>query len=454
MAKYNIPLKTNRVPKTHEGAPAKVLTPEQILRRSTMSCLLWESQFYENGENIADRILATIPQVNGKVVANLAVEARERMNLRHVPLLLVTGMARHIDHRKYVAKTLERIIQRSDELSEFLSLYWKDERVPLAAQVKKGLAKAFTKFDEYQLAKYNRDNQIKLRDVLFLSHAKPLNGEQALLWKKLIDDELAIPKTWETELSAGKDKKAVWETLIMENGLGALALLRNLRNMESVKVDKNIILRGLDRMNTKRVLPFRFIAAAKYAPLFKEKLEELMFKSIKNLGMLDGKTIILVDVSGSMDMELSKRSDMTRIDAANGVALIAREICEKVSVYTFSNKTVKVSNSVRGFSLAEAIHRSQPHGGTYLGGAIKHIISSEKFDRLIVITDEQSHDSIPVDLPEALYYLINVASYRNGVGYGDWVHIDGFSEAVISYIIEYEKEFVKNIPNDIVYLEL
>ncbi|HRR48561.1 MAG TPA: TROVE domain-containing protein [Bacteroidales bacterium] len=454
MAKYNIPLKTNCVPKTYEGASAKVLTPEQILRRSTMSCLLWESQFYENGENIADRILATIPQVNGKVVANLAVEAREKMNLRHVPLLLATGMARHIDHRKYVAKTLERIIQRADELSEFLSLYWKDGKVPLASQVKKGLARAFTKFDEYQLAKYNRNNQIKLRDVLFLSHAKPLNEEQALLWKKLINNELAVPKTWETELSAGKDKKTVWETLIMENRLGSLALLRNLRNMESAKVDRNIILRGLDRMNTKKVLPFRFIAAAKYAPFFKKKLEELMFKSIENLEMLDGKTIILVDVSGSMDMALSNKSDMTRIDAANGIALIAREICENVSIYTFSNKTVMVSNSVRGFSLAESIHRSQPHDGTYLGSAIKHIISSEKFDRLIVITDEQSHDNIPVNLPEALYYLINVASYRNGVGYGDWVHIDGFSEAVISYIIEYEKEFVKNIPNDIVYLEL
>ena len=35
-------------------------------------------------------------------------------------------------------------------------------------------------------------------------------------------------------------------------------------------------------------------------------------------------------------------------------------------------------------------------------------------------------------------YVINVASARNGVGYGPWVHIDGFSETVINYIRELE----------------
>ena len=27
-----------------------------------------------------------------------------------------------------------------------------------------------------------------------------------------------------------------------------------------------------------------------------------------------------------------------------------------------------------------------------------------------------------------------MASYKNGVGYGKWTHIDGWSEAVIEYI--------------------
>ncbi len=77
---------------------------------------------------------------------------------------------------------------------------------------------------------------------------------------------------------------------------------------------------------------------------------------------------------------------------------------------------------------------SQPHQATYLGAALDAI--DERYDRIIVITDEQSHDRIGA--PRGKGYVINVASARNGVGYGPWVHIDGFSEAVIDYIRELE----------------
>ena len=36
-------------------------------------------------------------------------------------------------------------------------------------------------------------------------------------------------------------------------------------------------------------------------------------------------------------------------------------------------------------------------------------------------------------------YVINVASYRNGIGYGTWTHIDGWSESVVEYIRELER---------------
>ena len=69
---------------THEGAPAAVITAEQALRRSVLSCLLWENEFYEDGQSIADRIAALSIEVTPQVLADLAVEARERFNLRRV----------------------------------------------------------------------------------------------------------------------------------------------------------------------------------------------------------------------------------------------------------------------------------------------------------------------------------------------------------------------------------
>src|SRR5258705_12549105 len=187
--------------RTHEGAPARNISPELQLWRSVLACLLWESQCYEDGVEIAGRIAELVPKVAAEKVGALAVEAREQMKLRHAPLLLVREMARHKTHRALVAETLARVIQRADELAEFVAIYWKDGRVPLSGQVKKGLAAAFPKFDEYQLAKYDRGGPIKLRDVLFLSHAKPRDAEQGGGWKKLVWGRLAPPQTREVGVS-------------------------------------------------------------------------------------------------------------------------------------------------------------------------------------------------------------------------------------------------------------
>jgi 60 kDa SS-A/Ro ribonucleoprotein len=213
MARLNL-LNLNFGAHTHEGAPARNISTELQLRRSVLACLLWESQFYEDGVEIAGRIAELVPKVAAETVAALAVEGREKMKLRHAPLLLVREMARHATHRGHVAETLARVIQRADELAEFVAIYWKDGRVPLSAQVKKGLAAAFPKFDEYALAKYDRGGPIKLRDVLFLAHAKPRDEAQAEIWKRLIAGELTTPDTWEVALSSGVNKREAWERLL------------------------------------------------------------------------------------------------------------------------------------------------------------------------------------------------------------------------------------------------
>jgi hypothetical protein len=343
-------------------------------------------------------------------------------------------MARHSTHRGLVGETLARVVQRADELTEFLAIYWKDGRVPLSGQVKKGLAAAFGKFDAYQLAKYDRPGAVRLRDVLFLSHAKPRDEAQAEVWKGLVEGKLASPDTWEVALSAGADKRAAWERLIQERKLGALALLRNLRNMQAAGVEEELVLGAIRSMRTDRVLPFRFIAAARHAPQWEEALEEAMLKSLAERPKLPGKTVLLVDVSGSMTAALSRRSEMLRTDASYGLAILLRELAERASIYSFSNKLVEVP-ARHGFALRDAIDQSQNHGGTLLGGALAGM--QERFDRLIVITDEQAHDKVLA--PRGRGYVINIVSFKNGVGYGDWVHIDGWSEAVVEYIRSLEE---------------
>ena len=430
-------------PRTHEGAPARALTAEEALRRSVLSCMLWEREFYEDGAQIAGRIAELVPRVEAQRVAALAVEARERMKLRHAPLLLVREMARHATHRALVAETLERVIQRADELAEFTAIYWAGGKQPLSAQVKKGLAGAFGKFDEYALSKYDRAGVVSLRDVLFLSHARPANAEQEALWKRLAANELVAPDTWEVALSAtGRTEKGgkrdVWERLLTERRLGALALLRNLRNIREAGADEALVLAALAEMKTERVLPFRFLAAARHAPQWESALEQAMFRALENRsGRLSGHTLLLVDVSGSMDAAISARSEMRRADAAYGLAILLREIAEKATIYTFS-EDAKLVPARRGMALRDALDQSQAHMGTYLGRALAKALdeSRESCDRVVVITDEQTHDQVPS--PRGKGYVINVASNRNGVGYGAWTHIDGWSEAVVDYIAALE----------------
>ena len=421
--------------RTHEGGPAVTGSALAQLRRSVLSCLLWENEFYEDGESIAARIQAAAEKVTLEELAALCVEARSSFNLRHVPLLLLTALIERGSGKAIVGQTIAQTIQRADELTELLAIYWKSGRRPLAAQLKIGLAAAFQKFDGYQLAKYDRASAVRLRDVLFLSHAKPKDAEQAALWKQLAANELPTPDTWETELSAGKDKRATWERLLGEGRLSYLALLRNLRNMVKVDVPIDLIETALlARKGAERVLPFRYVAAARAVPQLEPVLERALVASLAGARPLPGRTIVLVDVSGSMDEKLSARSDLTRMDAA---ATLASVIPGDVRVFTFSDRTVEVPPR-KGMAGVGAIVGSQPHHGTQLGAAVEHV-NKLPHDRLICITDEQAHDT--VQSPTAKQgYMLNVASYRNGVGFGPWVRINGFSEHVIRFIAEYEAE--------------
>jgi hypothetical protein len=402
--------------------------------------MLWEGTFYEEGVAVAERIATLVPQCQFFEVAQLAIKARNLQKLRHVPLLMAREMARH--SMPTTADTLAEIIQRPDELSEFLSLYWMDDPdQPLSAQVKKGLAKAFRKFDEYQLAKYDRPAAISLRDVMFLTHPKPKDDKQAEVWKKLVNGTLSTPDTWEVALSTGEDVCETFTRLLTDNKLGYMALLRNLRNMADNGVDRDLIAsRIMAGAMKSKALPFRFIAAANAAPMFERILDEAMGASLLNQEHLTGHTVVMVDVSASMGVPLSGKSKLTRMDAACGLAILLDGVCERVSTYTFSRDLEAVPPR-RGMALRDAIMTSQPHASTHLRKAFAELVSGpeQSADRYIIITDEQSQDGGP-ERSVSRGYILNVGSYENGVAYGPWVHINGFSEASVAFIQELEAD--------------
>lgn len=424
--------------KTHEGALSVPSSPVKELRRAMMAYMLFEGQFYESGEDSAKRMQGLIKSVKFDEAAQIAIDAREKMKLRHAPLFLVRELLRYHKGRQ-IGDLIARVIQRPDECGELLALYWKDGKdQPLTAQLKIGLARALKKFNEYQLAKWNKDGAVKLRDVLFLSHSRPGDADQAAVFKKLAENKLTTPDTWEVALSGGADKKEAFTRLIQEKKLGAMALLRNLRGMIESGVSEDVIRDGLHSMKADRVLPFRFISAAKYAPRLEDELESAMFKSLAEVPKLGGKTALLIDHSGSMQATVSARSEISRFDAAAALAMILRETCDRVRVFTFSDRMIEVPPR-RGFAMVQAVREVINPVRTMLGSAVRTVYQVfPECDRIIVVTDEQSADRPPH--PQGRGYIINVGGNKNGIGYGPWVTIDGWSENVIEYIRESEKE--------------
>ncbi len=431
-------LKYQNAPKTHEGAISVNVSAVKELRRTVMANMLFEDTFYESGVDAATRMADLIKRVPFSDAAQIAIDAREKFKLRHAPLFLVREILR-LHKGRQVGDLIARVIQRPDECGELLALYWKDNKeAPLSAQLKVGLARALKKFNEYQLAKWNKDGAVKLRDVLFLSHARPKDEAQKAIFDKLAANELATPDTWEVALSEGADKKATFERLMAEKKLGAMALLRNLRGMLEARVSEDAIRTALATMNAERVLPFRFISAAKYAPRLEDALEQAMFRCLGEQPKLPGKTALLIDHSGSMQQAVSSKSEITRFDAAAALAMILRETAERCRVFTFSDRMVEVPPR-RGFALVQAVREVINPVSTMLGSAVRKVYEIyPECDRILVVTDEQSADRPPH--PQGHGYIINVAGNQHGIAYGPWVSIDGWSEAVLEYVRASEAE--------------
>ncbi len=441
------------------GTPVKKISANDKLMRLTLAHMLFEDQFYVDGESSAKALQDAVKAADPAFAMELAQVARKKYKLRHVPLLLLRELIR-TGYAK--ADDIAEVIQRPDEMGELLALYNKDGKRPLSHQLKRGLAQAFMKFNEYALAKNDKNSAAySVRDVMFLVRPKPLDEAQSELFKRIANKEMVTPDTWETQLSSGADKKATFERLMSERKLQALAFIRNLRNMVDSGISAKDIRDYSKVVDITNVLPFRYIAAARICPQFEDMLEDMMFRSLEGVEKIKGRTVLVIDTSGSMGCGISGKSDLNRLDAACALAILAREICEEVVIYATAGCDYKRTHATmlipprRGFALAEylkgqEVQRKIGGGGIFLVQCMDYIQKQEAangvVERVIVFTDEQDtggrgfEPDRAVRLSKDKNYILNVGSYQNGVNSGKWHTVTGFSEAVFEYIKNLEKE--------------
>lgn len=434
-----------------------------LLRRVVLANLLWENIAYVDGVTISDEIKRLIPLCDPKDVADLAVECRTKQKLRHTPLFIAVEMCKYDMTRPYVKDILPKIITRADMLTDFMALYWADGKCPICNAAKKGLAKAFHNFKEYHFAKYDRNAEIKLRDVMFMVRPKPENPLEEALYKKIASRTLETPETWEVLLSlahTNEEKAAVWTKLISEDKIGGKAMLMNIRNMQSVGVPRPVIEEGLKKLNGTMLLPLDFLKAMRMSNGFDREIEDAMLRTYENLPKLPGKTLFIVDVSGSMGSLTSSGSKFSRIDQACAMAMLAVNQCADFTLVTTAGDDWKheekhtiIKYPSKGFKLFEEITMTQHKigfGGIFTSQCLDSLrkelnVKDGDYDRIIIFSDSQDIDVARgkgvKPRPFGKHnYICDVSCNKRGIAYnGVWdAEISGWSEHFLTYIAAYE----------------
>ncbi|WP_010245614.1 TROVE domain-containing protein [Acetivibrio cellulolyticus] len=436
MSKFNFGNARTNITYNNEGAIAYHMSDKEKLVTQVLTSLFNENKFYgDNSKDILDTARSLIKSDAG-FVANLCVFARNEMHLRTISHVLVAELAKSEEGKDYVRKVLNKIVERPDDMTEVLAYYINTYGKPIPNSIKKGLADSLARFDEYQLAKYNRDNAVKLKDILCLVHPKAKDEKQNDLWQRLLKDNLETPVTWETELSAKGNNRETWENLINGNKLGYMAMMRNLRNIiKSEASNLNKVYENLadeSRVLKNKQLPFRYYSA--YKALKKEglgtskiydALEIAIKTSTKNINRLAGKTLIAADVSGSMNSGISSKSEVTCAEIAVLMLSIANYICEETITTTFDNNLYPCSLSTQGGIIANANSISVNGGGTDITLPIRYLLDKKIFvDRIIMLSDNEINRGYTYRIgyggPKTCQALVE--EYKKKVNPDVWVH--------------------------------
>lgn len=374
-----------------------------------------QNQFYRSEFEVRDAINKLIEEVDLKYIAKLAIYARREFGMRSITHILAGELAKSAKGKSWLKDFLYDVVYRVDDMSEILGYYQGEYgKRPIPNSIKGAFRKILSsnKFDEYQLAKYQMKNyDWSLRDIVNITHPKP-TPENASAFEKLMKDELKQHNTWENELSeTGKSasdeeelkklKQKKWTELVENNKLGYFGLLRNLRNI--IKYAKNVdkaieTLVDENRIQKSLVLPFRYwtafktIANSENLPeIDKQKVlggigkaTEISFQNIPNF---DGKTLVAVDKSLSMNQKLSNNSNaiLAEIAALFGYAFWKRNM--ETDLIFFDGRKYKV-NQLKSTNIMTLMNNTRFDGG---GTDFSLIFDTNvKYDRIIILSDMQS----------------------------------------------------------------
>ncbi|ANS64417.1 hypothetical protein SLINC_2193 [Streptomyces lincolnensis] len=471
---------TGRVLRTFEGGRGRERDARSELFLLAVSHFVSERTFYETGDSRDQRfarLVRDLAVTDAQWTAGLLGWLRAEGNLRTVAIV---GAAEYVKARLDAGSTegpsnrqvVDSVLQRPDEPGELLAYWTATYGRAVPKPVKRGVADAVRRlYGGRSLLKYDTVSKgYRFGDILNLVHAapdpdKPWQGE---LFRYALDrrhnPETAVPPasnrvltahrelmalpvrrrravvtsgggaerlaaagmTWEALAGwlQGPMDRAAWEAVIPS--MGSMALVRNLRNFDEAGVSDEVAARVAARISDpaevarSRQFPFRYLAAYRHAPSLRWSypLERALGHSLANVPALPGRTLVLVDRSGSMWAPLSDRSQLNRADAAAifGTALALRAADADLVEFGTTSRRLAFGE---GESVLKILGRFGDLGGTDTTSAVRAHYRGQ--DRVLIVTDEQYSynrhgdptEQVPAGVP---VYTWNLAGYRAGHG--------------------------------------
>ena len=421
--KFNKP--TNQTNKTvnYAGGEAFIESPKLEFISILLTSFV-QNQFYRSEDEGIERVVKLIDNIgNKKFIAKSAIYARTKFGMRSISHLVAGEVAKRVKGKQWTKKFYEKVVYRPDDITEILAYYLNKYNKPIPNSLKKGLAKAITKFDEYSLGKYRgAKHSLSLVDVVNLVHPKPTKAID-----KLVKGTLRSKDTFQVDLTrAGQEAKTdeekeqlkakAWTRLIKEKKLGYFALLKNIRNIyeqapevldEALKmlVNERLIKKSL-------VLPFRFTTAIQeIEKLNGSKVRDILIAlnkaidfSLSNVPQFEGDTLVVLDTSGSMDGRPAE------IGALFSAVLVKANNADFISFS--SNAQYQTLNPMDStLTLAKSIKFA-------MGGTNFHSIfetANKAYKRIIILSDMQGW--IGYDCPTRTF-----AEYKQRTGANPFVY--------------------------------
>lgn len=397
MAKFNKTVKTEKVA-SYEGGEVFEKNPVEDWINFLFSSYL-ENQFYESADEQMNRYTELTQKVGEKFgwefVAKASFFSRNVLGMRSVSELT----AAILNHYQFDNKRayFRNFLKRPDDVSEvFAAIDMLGDKRSHA--LVRGAGDYLSSLKDYQLGKYKlKGKEYNMYDLINITHAHSATID------KYKAGTLETPDTWETAISSSKsdeEKSQNWQRLVEENKLGYLALIRNLRNIVNSSPDADWIeeylvpqIKNKVAIKKSLVFPYQIYCSWKNYGIRNISIDAALDRAFRiacgNMPKMDGRTVIILDVSGSMENKLSSNSQLT-LKEVGAVYAAAMFVNCNADFIKFGNdaKRIKLNKLDSIFNLVEKMYANDNCGyGTDIVPAFR--LMNEKYDRIFLVSDMQ-----------------------------------------------------------------